>query len=434
MSASGLSGLTSAEAAARLARTGPNAMPKPKRPSALRRLLSEVSRFFAVMLWVAAVLALIGGLPQLAIAIVAVILLNAAFAAIQQARADRAADRLQEMLPTRVVVMRDGTRHDIEATDVVVGDILVLEAGDRVPADAAVISQDRLLVDSAILTGESDAELAADGEPLFAGTFLVEGECRAAVTAIGQDTRLAGIARLTASTNKPDTPLTKGLRGVVRLTAAIAVGVGALFLLISLLVGSSIQDGFIFAVGVTVALVPEALLPTVTLSLAWGAELMAKRNVLVRNLEAVETLGSTTFICTDKTGTLTRNEMTVVEAWVPGGALTVVGAGYDPVAQLASSSHDATRATQELAVAAERCSTGYAAETDGRWIARGDPMEAALDVFARRLGADTDEDRRTDRVHPAVLLRSEVAPHGRRACRRSHREGRARRRDSALRR
>ena len=255
-------GLTSAEAAKRLAQSGPNTLPKPKRPSALRRLLGEVSRFFAVMLWVAAVLALIGGIPQLAIAIVAVILLNAGFAAIQQARADRAADRLQELLPTRVAVMRDGRRQVIEAAEVVVGDTLVLESGDRVPADAAVITQDSLLVDSSILTGESDAETSAVGEPLFAGTFVVEGECRAAVTAIGKNTRLAGIARLTASANKPDTPLTQGLRGVVRLTAAIAVGVGALFLLISILVGSSIQDGFIFAVGVTVALVPEALLPT----------------------------------------------------------------------------------------------------------------------------------------------------------------------------
>lgn len=398
MAARELVGLTSAEAAARLARTGPNTLPRPKRPSALRRLFGEVSRFFAVMLWVAAALALVGGLPQLAVAIVAVILLNAAFAAIQQARADRAADRLQEMLPSQVVVLREGTRHVIDATDVVVGDILALESGDRVPADASVISQDRLLVDSAILTGESDAEPTVIGAPLYAGTFLVEGECSAEVTATGGETRLAGIARLTASTTKPDTPLTNGLRGVVRLTAAIAVGVGVLFLVISILIGSSIQDGFIFAVGVTVALVPEALLPTVTLSLAWGAELMAKRKVLVRNLEAVETLGSTTFICTDKTGTLTRNQMAVVEVWTAGGSLGVDGAGYDPVAHLTWSSPDAMRAIRELAIAAERCSTGYVAEVHGSWIARGDPMEAALDALARRLGADTDEDRRTDRV------------------------------------
>lgn len=244
-------GLTSAAAEERLARDGANTLPKAKRPSALRRLLGELTRFFAVMLWVAAVLALIAQLPELAVAIVAVILLNAAFATVQQARADRAADRLQDMLPSQVTVRRDGVRQVIEAVEVVVGDLLLLEGGDRVPADANVLAQDRLLVDSSILTGESVAGGAAVGEPLFAGTFVVEGECQAEVVAIGRNTRLAGIARLTASTDHPDTPLTRGLRGVVRLTAAIAICVGTLFLLISVLVGSSIQDGFVFAVGVT---------------------------------------------------------------------------------------------------------------------------------------------------------------------------------------
>ncbi|MGW9629854.1 cation-translocating P-type ATPase [Agromyces sp. NPDC055520] len=391
-------GLTSAEAGQLLARDGANALPKAKRPSALRRLLRELVRFFAVMLWVAAVFALVAGLPELAIAIAAVVLLNGAFATVQQARADRAADRLQDMLPSQVTVRRDGVRQVIEAIEVVVGDLLLLESGDRVPADSTVLTEDRLLVDSSILTGESDAGSVAVGEQLFAGTFVVEGECQAQVEAVGGRTRLAGIARLTGSAEKPDTPLTRGLHGVVRLTATIAVGVGALFLLVSVLVGSSIQDAFVFAVGVTVALVPEALLPTVTLSLALGSERMAKRNVLVRNLEAVETLGSTTFICTDKTGTLTRNQMTVIEAWVPDGWVTVGGGGYGPVADLTWSSDGAKQPVRDLAIAAERCSTGYVVEVDGEWCAHGDPMEAALDAFARRLGIDTSVDRREDVV------------------------------------
>ena len=395
MTVVGPSGLTSADAAARLRRDGANVLPAPRRPSAVRRLLAELIRFFAVMLWVAAGLAVIASLPQLAIAIVAVIVLNGAFATVQQARADRAADRLRDMLPSRVTVRRDGDRQVIEAAEVVVDDVLVLESGDRVPADALVLVEDRLLVDSAMLTGESQAGVVARGDSLFAGTFIVEGECEARVVATGRNTRLAGIARLTTSPNKPQTPLTRGLRGVVRLTAAIAVGVGTLFLLISILVGDSIQEGFIFAVGVTVALVPEALLPTVTLSLAWGSEQMAKRNVLVRNLEAVETLGSTTFICTDKTGTLTRNQMTVVEAWVPSGTLTIDGGGYGPVAELSWSSDDAAPQVRALALAAERCSTGYVTEVDGEWQPHGDPMEAALDAFARRLGIDAATDRRT---------------------------------------
>ena len=386
-------GLTTTEADRRRAQGGANRLPAARRPSPARRLLGELVHFFEIMLWVAAILAFFAGLPALSIAIVAVILLNAVFAAVQQARADRAADRLQALLPTRVSVWRDGRRQVIEAEDVVVDDLLLLEAGDRVPADATVVTANRLLVDTSLLTGESVSAAVGPGERLFAGTFVVEGDARAVTTAIGGTTRLAGIARLSTSTTKPDTPLTRGLHGVVRLTAAIAVVVGAVFLLISVLIGNPIQDALVFAIGVTVALVPEALLPTVTLSLAWGSEQMAKRQILVRNLEAVETLGSTTFICTDKTGTLTRNEMAVVEAWTPGGTVAVDGVGYGPAAELQWSSPDAAASLRALAIAGTRCSTGYAEEVAGKWRAHGDPMEAALDAFARRLGFDAAGDR-----------------------------------------
>ncbi len=386
-------GLTSPQAAARLAEQGPNRLPAPRRVPAVRRLADELTHFFALMLWVAGGLALVAGLPQLGVAIFAVIVLNAVFAFAQQARADRAAEKLREMLPTSVTVFRDGRRRLVKAEDVVVGDLLLLESGDRVPADADAHRANRLLVDSSMLTGESVAGPVEEGERLYAGTFVVEGEAHASVVATGEDTRLAGIARLATAPGKPDTPLTRELRAVVRLIAAIAVGVGAAFLLVSLLVGNPLEDGFVFAIGVTVALVPEALLPTVTLSLAWGAEQMAKRDILVRRLEAVETLGSTTFICTDKTGTLTRNEMTVVEAWTPGGAVSVAGEDYGPEGVLTWGPGSDREATEALAVAATRCSTGFAHLVDGAWLAHGDPMEAALDTFARRLGVDTDQDR-----------------------------------------
>lgn len=392
-------GLTSSDAAERLGRLGPNRLPAPGRPSAARRLLGELTHFFALMLWVAGALALLAGLPALGVAIFAVVLLNAVFAFVQQARADRAADQLRALLPAQVSVWRDGRRRIIEAEDVVVDDVLLLEAGDRVPADARVTHVNRALVDSSMLTGESGAGSVDVGDPLHAGTFLVEGEARAVVTATGEATRLAGIAELTTSPPVV-TPLTKGLRGVVRRISLIAVGVGGSFLVVSLLLGNPLRDGFVFAIGVTVALVPEALLPTVTLSLAWGAEQMSKRQILVRNLEAVETLGSATFICTDKTGTLTRNQMTVVEAWTPQGSVTVHGAGYGPVADLAWSAPSGSAAVGELGLAGMRCSTGYAVEADGAWQAHGDPMEAALDTFDRRLGVDTDADRHD---HPVRL-------------------------------
>jgi magnesium-transporting ATPase (P-type) len=396
MSAITKQGLTTAEAAGRRAEHGPNRLPASRRPSAARRLVGELTHFFALMLWVAGLLALIAGLPQLGIAIFAVIVLNALFAFAQQGRADRAADRLRAMLPTQVSVWRDDRRQIIEAEDVVVDDVLLLESGDRVPADAVLTKANRLLVDSSMLTGESGAGAMGDGEILYAGTFVVQGEARAVVVSTGAQTRLANIAKLTTSSAKPDTPLTRGLNAVVRLIAAIALGVGGLFLLISLLVGNPLQDGFVFAIGVTVALVPEALLPTVTLSLAWGAEQMAKRQILVRNLEAVETLGSTTCICTDKTGTLTRNQMTVVEAWTPAGAVTVDGPGYDPEARLIWSSTSAPDPCAALALAG--CAappampwrwTGSGRRMAIRWRPPSTPSPAGWVSTRRATGAST---------------------------------------------
>jgi magnesium-transporting ATPase (P-type) len=185
---------------------------------------------------------------------------------------------------------------------------------------------------------------------------------------------------------------------VVRTVAAIAVGVGALFFVVSLVLGTTASDGFVFAIGVTVALVPEGLLPTVTLSLAWGSERMADRQVLVRNLDAVETLGSTTFVCTDKTGTITENRMTVVRAWTPSGVATAHEAGWDPNATVELAPGADRAAVVRLATAAARCSVGHAVAADGGWHAHGDPMEVALDVLARRLGVATDAHRAGDVV------------------------------------
>jgi magnesium-transporting ATPase (P-type) len=406
----GTCGLTAGEAAARLARDGPNEMPPPPRPSAWRRFAAQLVHFFAVMLWVAGGCAFAARLPELGFAIFGVILLNAVFAFAQESRADRAAERLRALLPGQVTVRRDGRRQQIEAREVVGGDLLVLEAGDRVAADATTTLANRTLVDTSLLTGESEPTAVSVGEPLFAGTFVVEGEADALVTATGLGTRLAEIARLTTLTPRPTSPLTIELRRVVRVIALIAVGVGGAFFGLVLLLGNGLADGFVFAIGVTVALVPEALLPTVTLSLAWGAEQMAKRNVLVRRLDAVETLGSTTFICTDKTGTLTRNQMAVVEAWSPGGSAFIDGIGYEPAGSVVLSTADAHEALEHLALAGVRCSVGYAFVADGQWKAHGDPMEAALDVFARRIGVDVDRDRSQ---HP-VVVRFPFDPHTRR--------------------
>ncbi|MEZ5251425.1 MAG: cation-transporting P-type ATPase [Ilumatobacteraceae bacterium] len=392
-------GLDSATADERLRRDGPNRLPAPHRRSAVRGFVDQLAHFFALMLWVASALAFVAGMPALGAAIAGVVVVNAVFSFAQEHRADRAADRLRELLPARVTVRRGGRLVIIDAADVVVGDLLELEAGDRVPADATATEVHDCQVDTSLLTGESAVEIPASGAVLHAGTFVVEGTASAIVTATGVHTRLAHIASLTTSTDKPITPLTRGLHEVVRTIAFIAIGVGAAFFVASLLLGHEVSDGFVFAIGVTVALVPEALLPTVTLSLAWGAEQMAERQVLVRHLEAVETLGSTTFICTDKTGTLTMNEMTVRELWSPWGTATISTPGYGPEAEV-DLSGDRARVTA-VALAAARCGTGFVRSEDGRWRAHGDPTEAALDALVRRLGVDVD----TDRVERAEQFR-----------------------------
>jgi P-type E1-E2 ATPase len=270
-------------------------------------LLAQLTHFFAVMLWVAAALAAVAGMPQLAVAIAVVAVLNGGFAFAQEWRADHAARSLQALLPARATVRRDGIRVEISAAELVLGDVVLLEAGDRISADLRLLDAAELAVDDSLLTGESVPVRPAAGGRVYAGTFVTEGEAEAVVDAVGAGTRLAGIAALTRQRRRPPSPLAVRLNRVVLVVAVIAVVVGAVVFGLALILGTPARDGFLFAIGVTVALVPEGLLPTVTLSLARAAQRMAGRNALVRRLESVETLGSTTFICTDKTGTLTRN-------------------------------------------------------------------------------------------------------------------------------
>ncbi len=387
-------GLRTSEAKERLRHDGPNVIPSARGRSGLRTLLSQFVHFFALLLWAAAVLAFVAGMPQLGAAIAVVIVINGVFAHVQESRAERAAQLLQNLLPRRVVVVRDGHDLDIDAAELVVGDLVRLHDGDRVSADLEILEEHLVAIDVSMLTGESVPDRPTRGATAWAGTFVVEGEALAIVRATGANTRLAGISALTRAVQRPRTPLALELDRVVRRVAVIAVGVGVLFFGLTLIVGTDASDGFLFAIGVTVALVPEGLLPTVTLSLAIGAQRMARRHALVRRLESVETLGSTTFICSDKTGTLTRNEMTVVEVWTPDGTATVHGEGYDPAGTVDAPTPGARAAVQATVRAARRCSEGYAElGEDGRWMIHGDPMEAAIDVLARRTGFDLEADR-----------------------------------------
>ena len=384
-----LIGLSRAEVALRTARDGPNAVPRPRRPSRLRALAAQLTHFFALLLWAAGVLAMIAGMPQLGVAIFVVVVLNGAFAYAQEARAEHAAERLRDLLPRRATVVRDGETQTIDAAELVVDDVVVLDAGDRVSADLDVRVARGLLIDRSLLTGESVPDAVSIGETVQAGTLVVDGSGVGVVVATGGTTRLGEIAQLTSARQRPMTPLTHELHRVVRLVAVIAVAVGVGFFAISLVLGRQPRDGFLFAIGVTVALVPEGLLPTITLALAVGSQRMAARHALVRRLEAVETLGSATVICSDKTGTLTENVMSVVEVWTPAGSAKIEGVRYEPSGRF-SAAPGARDAVSRLAALARASSMGRIRHQAEQWVAVGDPMEAAIDALWHRTHS-TDE-------------------------------------------
>lgn len=410
-------GLTSADAAGILRRDGANVLPAPERPHPWRQLLAQLTHRFAAMLWTASGLALLAGMAPLAIAIAVVVLINGGFAFWQEYRADRAAERLAVLVPSRARVRRDGHTRTVDTADVVVGDVVVLAAGDRVCADLTAVEAHALAVDESLLTGESVAARPGPGAALLCGTFVVEGEGEGVVTATGARTRLAGISALTRATNRERTPLSRELDRVVRVVSYSAIAVGLALTGGALALGLDVVGALLFGLGVMVALVPEGLLPTVTLSLARAAQRMAGQSALVRRLDAVETLGSTTIVCTDKTGTLTRNHMTVERVWTPEGECTLAGSDYDPTVALSVDVPWAD-AIRRAARGAALCVRGRAVSLPSGWAADGDPMEAALDVLDRRLstGPRPRPERRfpytAARRRSAVIERGPAAPDG----------------------
>jgi calcium-translocating P-type ATPase len=412
-------GLTSRDAERRLIAYGPNELRRRGGVRWPRQLIEQLVHPLALLLWVAAALAAVGASTVLAAAIVAVILLNALFAFVQERQAERAVEALQRYLPQRVTVVRDRVSQEVEATALVPGDVLVLEEGDRVSADVRLL-EGALDVDMSTLTGESQpvfrsAEFADTEGPLlearelvFSGTSCVGGVARGLVFATGMQTELGRIAALSERVEAEPSPLEQEVRRVAWLIAAVAVVVGLAFLPIGwLAAGLPIKDAFKFTIGLIVANVPEGLLPTITLALAVGVAGLARRGALVKRLSAVETLGSTTVICTDKTGTLTENRMRAVRIWTPLGEVDLEddvdlerAIAADPVLDL-------------LGRAAAACST---AELDPALTgkSRGDATEIGMLEAVRRLGVDVavarrEHDRRKlFRFDPRLRLMSTV--------------------------
>lgn len=388
-----LDGLSSAEAERRLAEFGSNTLVEEKHGSQLLKFLGGFTHFFAIILWIGAGLAFFaewkapgGGMHFLGWAIVGVIVINAIFSYWQEFKAEQAIAALKKLIPHSVKVFRDGKLQQLGAATLVPGDLISLEEGDDVPADCRLVEAFSLRANYATLTGESmplartaidcpGEDRLHDKNTLLAGTSVFAGKGKAIVFATGMHTEFGKIAHLTQSTNHTLSPLQLEIVRLSRVIAAIAVSVGLLFFFVGKAMGISFWANIIFALGIIVALVPEGLLPEVTLALASCSQRMAKRNALVRHLPAVETLGCATVICTDKTGTLTENKMWVSESFLCGQFLGNLESRtiHDELAP----------ALAEFCTVALNCENTKEAMKDGKLCLIGDPMEIALVEFAR---------------------------------------------------
>jgi sodium/potassium-transporting ATPase subunit alpha len=400
-------GLSSGEATRRLEEFGPNLLEEVEQQHLLLRFAQEFTHFFAMILWIGAGLSFVAeyfdpgqGMARLGVAIVGVILINGVFSFWQEYKAERAVAALRQLLPQKVKALRTGEIAGLLASQLVPGDIVLLEEGDFVPADCRLTEVFGLRVNLSTVTGESLAkartvEPSSEESPLqaknivLAGTSVVSGQARAVVYATGMRTEFGRIAHLTQTAGETSSPLQREIARLSRIVAGLATGMGVLLFLVGQAMGLPTWENLLFAIGIIVANVPEGLLPTVTLSLAMATQRMARRNALVRHLPAVEALGSTTVICSDKTGTLTQNRMSVQQLWV-GGA-------FMPRADLAKRAHvvDDHRA---LFVNAALCHNLKEVDEQGQQTLRGDPMEIALAESGRELAGDLAGFRRVDEI------------------------------------
>ncbi len=384
------SGLTAAEAAGRLALCGPNRIERIRRRSLLLRFLEQFASFFAVLLWIGGAFALLAGMPQLGWAIFAVIVINGVFSFVQEYRAERAAEALQELLPDEIAVLRGGRELRVPTAEIVPGDVVRLVEGDQVPADGQLLTSEGLRVDQSALTGEPHPvfKLPAAGdetgrvpleerhELVFAGTGVVAGSGTLLIRAAGMSTQIGTIAHLTQAVVEPPSPLQLEMVRVTRVVTYLAVSFGVSFFVLGVAAGVlPPAEGFLFALGVIVANVPEGLLPTLSLALAIGATRMARQRCLIKRLSAVETLGATTVICTDKTGTLTQNRMAARFVWV-SGRMEPAGEGGD-------------RAPADVRELLEAGALASQATLD-----HGDPTEVAVVAAAAQAGVDVEKLRR----------------------------------------
>ena len=410
-------GLSRDEAQARLERHGRNELAADPPVASWRKFLAQFQDVLVILLLVATAISAglwvyerDSALPYEAIAISAVVLLNAVMGYIQESRAESAVAALRQMAAAQAHVIRDGQPQSVDATEIVPGDIILIEEGDTIPADGRVIASTALQTAEAALTGESlpvtkdvaaiagEMALGDRDNMVFSGTTVTYGRGRAIVVATGMQTETGRIAGLLRDVRDEPTPLQRELDRVGKVLGAAVVAIAVVMIVTILLVEhvsglSAVFDVLILGVALAVAAVPEGLPAVVTAVLSIGVQRMAGRNAIVRHLRAVETLGSADVIASDKTGTLTKNEMTVRAVVTAGGRVTVGGTGYAPDGDASVEGGGpvggALLAELHCALAvADRANNAVLQERDGRWTILGDPTEGALVVAARKIGLD----------------------------------------------
>lgn len=406
-------GLTAQEVQDNQTAFGKNVINEKKGKPVILVFIGNFISLMAILLWIGGIIAFFADMPQLAIAIWLVNVINGVFSFWQEYRAGKATEALKKMLPSYARVIRENQEQQILAEDLTCGDIIILAEGDKISADARLLQTSDLQVNQSTLTGESNP-IRKTHEPIlreglsrfeipnfiFTGTSVASGTAKAVVIAIGMNTEFGKIANLTQTMKEEQSPLQKELDRLTKQVSIIALLVGLLFFIAAVfVVKQPVAQAFIFALGMVVAFIPEGLLPTVTLSLAMAVQRMSKEHALVKRLSAVETLGCTSVICSDKTGTLTQNEMTVNNLWLPGQVLEVTGLGYAPTGKIFCGDKEISAADNTdiklLLTAAGLCSNARLVEPNDesdRYTVLGDPTEACLTVVAQKAGIDIDKE------------------------------------------
>jgi Ca2+-transporting ATPase len=408
-------GLSGQEASKRLTEYGPNELQAAHRVSPWTLLLEQFKNILIIILLIATALSAVLGHEIEAIAIAVIVLFAVLLGFAQEYRAERAIEALRKMAAPTASVLRDGQEVEVAARQIVPGDIILIRAGDKIPADARLVEAVNLQIEEAALTGESvpsekniapidkaEPALGDRANMAFAGTAATYGRGKAVAVATGMNTEFGKIAKMLQTVETGRTPLQENLDKVGRALAIAAFVVVIIIVALGLLRGQPFIEMFIFGIALAVAVVPEALPAVVTISLAIGVQRMVRRHALMRRLPAVETLGSTSVICSDKTGTLTKDEMTGRKIYAAGFELEVTGAGYEPKGQFLrqGSPIEPTNTLKQFLQAGALASDANIVHEEGHWTVKGDPTEGALVVAAAKAGLDkVDLDAQYPRVN-----------------------------------